>query len=313
MHNLASTNLLRAADAVERIFPWRIGLSATPEIEGDLPTTERLLRFFGGIVAVYDLEDGIRDGVLCKYRYHPYPAYLDPEIGEEYLQTLKSIEGAEGAPKQLLEFYRKSRELVRTSGVQLPAFESILDDISEAGWELKHTLVYCPPGFSEKSAEMTDDVETDQSQIRLLEEVVAACRRRNLSVASIIGETPAAQRNEILRRFATGHVSILCAIGCLDEGIDVPSINRAIVLYSIDRERQFVQRRGRILRQPKGLTKVADIHDVIILPHGTQMEKIQAERLLRKEMRRYEVFSSLALNADDAAEIINNALAAATA
>jgi superfamily II DNA or RNA helicase len=84
------------------------------------------------------------------------------------------------------------------------------------------------------------------------------------------------------------------------------------VLYSIDRERQFVQRRGRILRQPKGVKKIADIQDVIILPHGTVMDKMQAERLLRKELRRYEVFSDLALNVGAATKTIQDALATAT-
>ena len=84
------------------------------------------------------------------------------------------------------------------------------------------------------------------------------------------------------------------------------------MLYSIDRERQFVQRRGRILRQPKGVKKIADIQDVIILPHGTVMDKMQAERLLRKELRRYEVFSDLALNVGAATKTIQDALATAT-
>lgn len=312
MHNLASAALVRAMEAVGRLFPNRIGLSATPEIEGNLPITERLMRFFNGICATYELVDGIRDGVLCPYRYHPFPAYLDPQRGEEYLQTLRGIEGAENQPHELMEFYRKSREIVRTSGIQLPAFESMLDSIIAKENAIKHTLVYCPPGFSDVNADLSDDVHVDEAQRRLLEEVVAACRRRNISVASIIGETPAFQRNEILGRFASGDVEVLCAIGCLDEGVDVPSIKRAIVLYSIDRERQFVQRRGRILRQPKGVKKIADIHDVIILPHGTVMDKIQAQRLLHKELRRYQVFSDLALNVEAATKTIQDALITAT-
>jgi superfamily II DNA or RNA helicase len=209
MHNLGSTALLRAMEKVAGLFPNRIGLSATPEIEGNLPTTERLMRFFNGICATYELADGIRDGVLCPYRYHPFPAYLDPRRGEEYLQTLKGIEGAEHQPKELIEFYRKSREIVRSSGVQLPAFESMLDRVIAEGNEIEHTLVYCPPGFSEINADLSDDVQVDEGQKRLLEEVVSACRRRHFTVASIIGETPSSQRNEILERFASGDVQIL--------------------------------------------------------------------------------------------------------
>lgn len=312
MHNLASSRLLGATDRVGKSFSQRIGLSATPEIEGNESMTKRLFEFFGGIVATYELKEGIDDGVLCQYNYHPVPAYLDPSKGAEYIRTLQSIDRATEAPTQLMELYRQSRELIRKSGVQVPALNSILDQLLDKNEDLKHTLVYCPPGFSGQSADQSDEIESDETQSRLLEDVVDAIRKRGLSVSSILGETPKAQRGEILSRFSSGTLDVLCAIGCLDEGIDIPSIKRAIVLYSIDREKQFVQRRGRILRTIRGTLKTADIYDVVILPHGTDMSTVDAERLLNKELRRYRAFSDLALNATEANQIIETALTAAT-
>lgn len=311
MHNLASATLIEAMHAVGNVCPERIGLSATPDIEGNIPVTEKLVRYFNGVCATYELKDGIQDGVLCPYNYYPFPAYLDPAVGERYLETLHDIEEAESKSTQLLNLYRESREIVRKSGVQLPAFGTIIDNIRLRGGSISHTLVYCPPGFT-GSAETSDESCVEDEQERLLEQIVDASRQRGISVASIIGTTPSAQRDDTLERFATGEIQILCAIGCLDEGIDIPTIQRAIVLYSIDRERQFVQRRGRILRQPRGVKKVADIHDVIILPHGTKMNRAEAEHLLTKELRRYQIFSDLALNRDEARKKIDEALKAAT-
>lgn len=310
LHNLASPRLLHAMAQMETMFPQRIGLSATPEIERNEPATERIAEFFGGVCATYDLVDGIRDGVLCPYRYYPIPAYLDPQRGEEYLATLEGIESSETKPMQLIELYRQSREIIRKSGVQLPSLEAILDSLIERGESLDNTLVYCPPGFS--NAETSDDLDVPEEQSRILEEVVAAFRNRGLSVSSIVGATPKLQRDEIIDRFSKGSLSVLCAIGCLDEGIDIPSIQRAIVLYSIDREKQFIQRRGRILRVPRGISKVAEIFDVVILPHGTTMGVAQTEQLLSKELKRYRAFSDLALNADEARETIRIALDTAT-
>jgi len=312
MHNLASQRLMKVSQQIGQAFSQRMGLSATPEIEGDESASIKLNNFFGGIVSTYDLEQGIKDGVLCSYSYYPLPAYLDPARGLEYIQTLKNIESQGGSASRQIELYRQSRELIRKSNVQLPALASILDLLIAKKEDLKNTLVYCPPGSSGKSADETDEIESDGSESRLLNDVVSMLRDRGLSVSSIIGETAKAQRSEILERFSKGTLDVLCAIGCLDEGIDIPSIKRAIVLYSIDREKQFVQRRGRILRTIRGTSKTADIYDVVILPHGTNMQPAETERLLKKELRRYQAFATLALNAKEATQTIKEALAAAT-
>jgi len=110
-------------------------------------------------------------------------------------------------------------------------------------------------------------------------------RKQNLSCSSIIGETPPAQRIKILQRFESGELNALCAIGCLDEGIDIPAIHTAIVLYSIDRLRQFIQRRGRILRKkPDDEEKIADIYDVIVLRRALIYQQRQLKGFSKKEI-----------------------------
>lgn len=313
MHNLASPRLRSAMHEVGQLFKFRLGLSATPEIEGDLTATEQLLDYFGGICASYELADGIRDGVLCPYRYFPIPAYLAPDLGRKYLRLLRDIQDAKPGASSLMNLYRQTRDLLRSSGIQVAAFRDLLRGMRQAQPELSHTLIYCPPGYGTYGGDQSDEIDTDQEERRLIEEVIQVLRDNGLSASSILGETPADQRAHILQRFADGRLNTLCAIGCLDEGVDVPSIKRAIVLYSVDREKQFIQRRGRILRQPRGATgKIAEIHDILILPQGSDMAPAQAEALLNRELRRYRKFAELALNRQEADNSISTALTLAT-
>jgi superfamily II DNA or RNA helicase len=313
MHNLASSRLRDAMLKCERLFRFRLGLSATPEIEGDLTATESLLGYFGNICASYELADGIRDGVLCQYRYFPIPAYLAPSLGKKYLSLLQEISDEAGGSTELVNLYRETRDLLRTSGVQVARFRDLTNDLMQSTPDLKHTLVYCPPGYGSYGSDVSDEIDKDEDERRLIEEVVEVLRSKSLSPASILGETPADQRSQILERFADGRVRSLCAIGCLDEGVDVPAIQRAIVLYSVDREKQFIQRRGRILRQPRGTRgKIAEIYDIVILPQGADMPRSQAEALLNREMRRYREFARLAMNRQQADEAISKALSVAT-
>jgi superfamily II DNA or RNA helicase len=313
MHNLASPRLRGAMSKVEKLFKFRLGLSATPEIEGDLKATESLLNYFGNICASYELADGIKDGVLCRYRYYPIPAYLAPTIGKKYLSLLQEINDESGGSTALVNLYREARDLLRSSGVQIARFRDVLNELMQGNPDLKHTLVYCPPGYGTYGGELSDEIDQDEDERRLIEDVIEILRSKNLSPASILGETNAEQRTQILERFADGRVRALCAIGCLDEGVDVPAIKRAIVLYSVDREKQFVQRRGRILRQPRGTRdKIAEIFDIVILPQGADMPRTQAETLLNREMRRYREFARLAENRQAADDSISKALSVAT-
>lgn len=314
MHNLASSRLMVLAKEREGYFSARLGLSATPEIENEPDRTERLMNYFGGIVGEpYELKDGIRDGVLCSYRYFPYPCYLNPDLGRKYFELLQKIDSAESGGKTDIDLYREKRDLVRKSGIQVQAFTELLPGLLKPGRRFSHTLVYCPPGYGSvmdmRPAEDTDILEEESDEVRLLNEVRSTLRARHVEVACILGETRERERNSTLQEFAAGRIQAVCAIGCLDEGVDIPSIERAIVLSSVNRKKQFIQRRGRILRRSqKDSAKVAEIYDVIVLPHGSQLPVSQAERLLQVELSRYQEFAQLALNRKDADNTIREAL-----
>lgn len=309
MHNLASTRLRHVMKAAASIFRWRLGLSATPEVEGNPEATANLLSYFHPVCASYELENGINDGVLCHYNYFPVPAFLGDDESARYLDVLEKLEKHEGRSE--LSLYNQRREILRTSNVQIHAFTNLLPGIlASNGMSLSHTLVYCPPGYEKKNAEETDELpEDDDGDRRLLAKVVEVIRLAGLSPASIVGGTPAAERPRIIQRFVAGDTHLLCAIGCLDEGVDVPAIQRAIVLYSVDREKQFIQRRGRILRKAKGQHKIATIYDIVVLPGSSPLPESVTKHLLAKELRRYREFARLADNKADASAIIETALA----
>jgi superfamily II DNA or RNA helicase len=317
MHNLASPRLLALMSERTSYLKYRLGLSATPEIEGNPDRTNRLLKFFGGIAATYELADGINDGVLCHYVYHPFPCYLNPELGQQYLELLQQIESNESKGRSDVNLYREKRDLVRKSGIQVDAFKELLPKILSNGKKLSHTLVYCPPGYGSKAdiggADTSDDTAEEETEERLLEKVGGALRSHDIEVSSILGTTPQIERERTLHDFISGRIQVVCAIGCLDEGVDVPSIERAIVLSSVNREKQFVQRRGRILRRSKNdANKIAEIYDIVVLPQGSTMPQSQAKKLLANELRRYRTFAELANNKEEAAETIQRALNIAT-
>jgi superfamily II DNA or RNA helicase len=316
MHNLSSNNLREKMRNLDHFFAYRLGLSATPEIEGDEPATRQLLSFFGeepqnpDYCATYELADGIRDGVLCRYRYFPVPAYLDQERGSRYLEILRGLEDA-GNSRQSFELYEERRRFLRSSGAQLLAFREKLPEWRASG-DLERCLVYCPPGGAPVDAEETENDHDLQDEENLLEQVVGAIQNQNIPVCSILGGTSQKTREDTLRRFADGEVNVLCAIACLDEGVDVPEIETAIVLYSVDRAKQFIQRRGRILRIPAhNREKIAVIYDVVLLPHGSQLGDSANQALFDREMRRYREFAGLAVNSEEARDILNRALGVA--
>lgn len=318
MHNLASTRLLDQMDMLGGYFTERIGLSATPEIEGEDTKTRRLFQFFedgrSTTCGHYELADGIKDGVLCRYRYYPFPQYLQPENSERFMEILNALERQEASGRIDINLYRQKREIIRTSGVQVEAFRRLLHNFLQNGArKLSHTLIYCPPGYGASGTELdaaeSDDAADERDEDRLLAEIVRILKDHGITVASILGETPLQERTDILRDFRSGEIQALCAVACLDEGVDVPDIRRAIVLYSVNREKQFIQRRGRILRKhPTDAGKIAEIHDVIILPQGSTLPPARSDELLKREMRRYREFAGLSENRSEADSFLELAL-----
>jgi superfamily II DNA or RNA helicase len=137
-----------------------------------------------------------------------------------------------------------------------------------------HNLFYCSPGESEL--------------------VVQKLHQIGLKVHKFVCEVPLKERGKILKAFEAGDLEGIVAIKCLDEGVDIPATKRAYILASTSNPREFIQRRGRILRRHSG-KYTADLYDFVVGPWGrsNQYDDDIAKSLLRRELPRIVEFNSL--------------------
>ncbi|HEY0077879.1 MAG TPA: DEAD/DEAH box helicase family protein [Pyrinomonadaceae bacterium] len=228
-------------------FTYRLGLSATPLRPHDEEGTDIVLQYFDGIVYEFTLEQAIATGILCEYDYFIYMADLTEEEYEEYRKLTARMgfllgSGKEDAPSRSfsLDFLAiKRAHIVKSAESKL----ALLDSITREHPPHKG-MVYC------------SDITQATEASRILS-------RQGYHVARYSSDD--ADRGRLLAAFAAGELSALVAVKCLDEGVDIPSTELAVVLASDASERQFIQRRGRVLRSaPK--KRAATIIDVLVVP-----------------------------------------------
>ena len=119
----------------------------------------------------------------------------------------------------------------------------------------------------------------------------------DLRCSTFSAKKSSSERNELLESFARGNINVLLAMKCLDEGVDIPRAQYGIFTSSTGNPRQFIQRRGRLLRVHPD-KKYSYIYDIIVLPSAlAQVERSQMERtLVRSELTRAAYFASLSEN-----------------
>ena len=122
------------------------------------------------------------------------------------------------------------------------------------------------------------------------------------------------ERKIIKENFEKGYLQGIVAIKCLDEGVNIPNIKTVFILASTTNPKEYIQRRGRVLRKTKDIDKeFAEIYDFITLPRELDSvqyltkEQLKLElSLVKKEILRMEEFSRLAINSIVTQEIIWN-------
>lgn len=284
-------------------FDFRLGLSATPERWYDDAGTRVLRRYFGDTVFEYGLSEAIEAGALCEYYYVPHVVELTAEEIEEYQRLSSKIGrlaasssdevGLEDNPALQQTLFKRAR-LIGTARQKLDLLLGLLGQDTD----VSHTLVYCSDGstgLDPDAGERHVDATTD----RLRSET-------ELTVEQFTAQESQSERERLLDRFEAGEIDILTSIRCLDEGVDVPSTKSAYILASTSNPRQYVQRRGRILRTHPS-KDIAAIHDFVTVPSvdGRPMflseDEFEAERrLLENEFERVSTFADAARNHPDA-------------
>lgn len=261
----------------------RLGLSATPYRAGDPSGTQAILDYFAGIVPPpYTLTDAIAAGALSPYFYtvHTVPLTADEQhewdeftdrIRQAYAQTDgRPADGSEISERIRRLLLLRARVVKRAAGKVSLAVQILQREYRRG----QRWIVYC-------------------DSLPQLQAVISAVRRAGFSVAEYHSALPDDQRLATLTQFeALG--GVLVAIKCLDEGVDIPSVDHALILASSKNPREFVQRRGRVLRLHPG-KHFASIHDAIVIPNGPKNDDI-GNRLLVGELARAIQFGRGAMN-----------------
>lgn len=279
----------------------RLGLSATPVRQYDAAGTAFLLEYFGDVVFEFGLEDAI--GVcLVPYDYHLHPVNLTLGEAERYVGLSEKIRqhvarhGGELRldDAQLTMLLNQRRLILETAEEKLATLERLLDN---AGPEpIRRTLFYAS--------------DKDPRQLTAVNEIL---RRRRIRAHQITEAETSCGRlmSATMNAFANGVLQALTAKRVLDEGINVPQIDTAYILASTTVEKQWVQRRGRVLRPSPGTGKThAVIHDFLVLPPPQVSVDHDARRLVEGELARCDEFARLARNRaapDGPFEITNEA------
>lgn len=290
-HHLGSP---RFEACLPRSIGLRLALSATPERYFDEEGTDLLLNYFGSIIQPeFTLSDAIDKRALVPYLYYPVFVELTEAEALNYAKLTQRIGWALNKNERwetnetLTALLMQRSRLIGAATNKLGALQNLMT----TRLNTYHTLFYCGDGY----------VSNGLVDRRQLEEVTRVLGRElGYRINTYTAETPLLEREKIRQQFERGELQGLVAIHCLDEGIDIPAIQTAVILASTGNPRQFIQRRGRILRPHPG-KKRATLFDMIVMPPELDRETWEVERnLLRKELKRFIEFAKLAENAEEA-------------
>lgn len=275
----------------------RLGLSATPKRYGDPEGTKAIYDYFGETLSPkYTLNNAIKDHFLTEYEYHPHCIELTSDEQQDWTQLTKKIhQRCIQLNKKLgdiedISKYPSLRNLLIERARILKNAHNKIDSACEILQEYKYGerwLVYC-----ESVSQITDlhnamkkyDKLTNQTVLIYHSHLPPDTRKRNMDA---FVENPC----------------IMLSIKCLDEGIDIPSVSHALILASSKNPREFVQRRGRILRQYPG-KDCAYLHDLIVVPYDTNNRETESS-MLKSELARAILFGKGAKNPNCIARLMD--------
>ncbi len=270
-----------------------LGLSATPIRYGDPEGTQRIFTSFGSVIPpAITLQDAIAAGRLVNYEYFPHAVHLSDEESELWKKLTKQISfelakskkndcstGLSDKAKMLL--IQRSR-IAKKARVKTGLATNV---IKKEFTEGQSWLVYCE----------------DSDQLNEMLRKLRAEGLRPLEYHSNMSGEKADALNWF-KKFG----GVLVSIKCLDEGVDIPAVSHAFILASSQNPRQFIQRRGRVLRK-SAEKNLAVIHDAIVVPVDPESESEQIS-LLKAELIRALEFANSALNKGAGADLRRIAL-----
>ena len=295
-HHLGSERLQAS---LPRTIGLRLALSATPQRHFDEDGTDALIEYFGKVLPPeLTLGDAIAKGALVPYEYHPVLVNLTSSEISSYIRLTKRIGWALGENdnfqnnEMLTSLLMQRSRLIGSAANKITA----LKELMAKRLHTSHTLFYCGDGAIHNNSDFS------QRQLEAVTKILGA--ELGYRINTYTAENSLGERESMRSQFETGEIQGLVAIRCLDEGIDIPAIKTAIILASTGNPRQFIQRRGRILRPYPGKEK-ATLFDMIVVPPELDRDALEVEKkLVSKELKRFREFADLAINRDEASSIL---------
>lgn len=273
---------------------YRIGLSATPSRWYDDEGTSIIQNYFIKTVIKYSLKDAIDEGSLTKYDYLPILTNLTDEETINYeeitikisnLQRIKNQKKNQIIDKQLESLYRKRAKIIGGAENKVLELINLVKSHMKNNDDYSHNLFYCNPGEHR--------------------DVLKALSEIGLKVHEFVHNVPKNERMKILNSFDKGEIQGIVSIKCLDEGVNIPSTKRAYILASSTNPREFIQRRGRVLRNYPN-KDVAYIYDFLVGPWDDfNGSFLVGQGLLRRELPRFLEFNELSRRKNSTISIIN--------
>lgn len=258
---------------------YRLGLSATPERFGDERGTKQIFEFFGETVDIFTLKDAIDAGRLVPYWYATHQVALSENERSKYLELTEKIRRLVAQlrtddgmrPSRRLDMLRLQRaRIIKQASQKLPMAVSVLQEnfVASNRW-----LVYC---------DTVDELVALQTELT------------NVNLDSQVYHSAMQADAEMTLEHFQIHGGIILSVRCLDEGVDIPAADHALICSSSQNPREFIQRRGRILRRD-GTKDVAHLHDLIVVP-GIEEPRVEDWIFLLAEMGRALTFARDAEN-----------------
>lgn len=288
VHNIGAKSTRRI---MELNPEYRIGLSATPQRNFDEEGSELILKYFNHQQYEFSIRDAQREHYLVEYEYRILPVLMDVDDWQSYIQFTQQISKhrhsldnnkLEAATRNAFEekiekLYRDRAGLIKKSDSKIDTFDMIFSELPPQS----RILIY----------------GDDLLQLQGFQEKLRSMGQPFFEYTG--DKDPQKVRPIMLYQFCQGIRKILLAIGCLDEGIDIPACDVAIFVSSSTSERQFIQRRGRVLRTAPGKQK-ALIYDFLVVPPlayiATDQDRQLALTMIESQYRRINLMAEDALN-----------------
>lgn len=305
VHNFGAAGL---REALNTKFKFRIGLSATIDRHRDEEGTSAIYDYFGDPVIHYGLKEAIENDVLTRYYYYPIPVSLNENELNSYLEFTdklrKNTYKENGKTKLTKEGERIALARARVVATAANKIDLLMDLMEDHKTE-HNLLVYCGTGKISGGTTAEETKQLDEVCLKLGNDL-------NMKIARYTSREDVKERKLITSRYKEGDdLQAVVAIKCLDEGVNIPSIKTAFIMASSTNPREYIQRRGRVLRKFPG-KDYSYIYDFVTLPVNLKDVNDYSEEFLKtfktmakNELDRIKEFSCLAENEHESDILIN--------